>query len=300
MVTKTQTPFFSKHHSFYIYPFSRPEGRISLKNKISQRFYSFIGDLADTLENKLEFSYASIPHFPVTTVEGHAGKMVFGYIGNVPIVCMKGRFHYYEGHTLWKTVMPVRVMKLIGVTHIIITNSAGGLNENFNVGDVMLIKDHFNQMGLSGWNPLRGPNDERLGIRFPPMHDAYDRDLLDNCFKIANQIDGLAGRVHKGVYTSVCGPTYETVGEIRLLKMVGVDAVGMSTIPEVIAARHCGLKVVAFSLITDVCFDDYGNHPEAVHEDIVAVGNRMSDVLKTFVTNIVEFIVKSKMEQQNE
>lgn len=247
------------------------------------------GGLADTLQNKLEFSYAAIPNFPVSTVKGHAGKMVFGYIGTMPVACMQGRFHYYEGYTLWKTVMPVRVMKLLGVTHLIVTNAAGGLNENFNVGDIMLIKDHLNQMGFSGWNPLRGPNDERFGTRFPPMHDAYDRDLLESSYKIANEI-GLSGKIRRGVYTSICGPTFETVGEIRLLKMIGVDAVGMSTIPEVITARHCGLKVLAFSLITDVCFDDYEDHPDTIHEDVVAVGNKMADVLKTFVTRIVECI----------
>lgn len=241
------------------------------------------------MENKLEFSYAAIPNFPVSTVKGHEGKMVFGYIAKVPVACMQGRFHYYEGYTLWKIVMPVRVMKLIGVTHLIITNAAGGINEKYKVGDVMLIKDHLNQMGLSGWNPLRGPNDERLGVRFPTMHDAYDKDLLENCFKIGSEI-GLDGKLHKGVYTSICGPTFETVGEIRFLKIIGVDAVGMSTIPEVIVAKHCGLKVVAFSLITDICFDDYKEHPEPNHEDILAVGNKMADILKKFVTNIIDYI----------
>lgn len=245
--------------------------------------------MADTLENKLEFSYANIPNFPISTVKSHAGKLVFGYICQVPIVCMKGRFHYYEGHTLWKTVMPIRVMKLLGVTHVIITNAAGGLNPQFHVGDVMLIKDHLNQLGLSGWNPLRGPNDERLGTRFPTMHDAYDKHLLENCFNIANEI-GLTS--HRGVYTSICGPTFETVGEIRFLKTIGVDAVGMSTIPEVITARHCGLKVIAFSLITNVCFDDYEEHPAVLYEDIVEVGNGMADVLKKFITNIIEFIAE--------
>lgn len=245
------------------------------------------------MENKLEFSYAAIPNFPVSTVKGHAGKMVFGYISNIPIACMQGRFHYYEGNSLWKTVMPVRVMKLLGVTHMIITNAAGGLNQKFNIGDIMLIKDHLNQMGLCGWSPLRGPNDDRLGVRFPAMHDAYDRHLLENCFKIGTQI-GLAGKLHRGIYTCISGPTFETVGEIRFLKKIGVDAVGMSTIPEVITARHCGLKVVAFSLITDVCFDDYEDHPDTVHEDVVAVGNKMADVLKKFVTNIVELLAKQE------
>lgn len=267
---------------------------VSSANIFHGLFCFFLGDLADTLENKLEFSYASIPNFPVSTVKGHAGKLVFGYIGNVPVACMKGRFHYYEGYTLWKTVMPVRVMKLIGVTHLIVTNAAGGLNEKYSVGDIMLIKDHFNHMGLCGWNPLRGPNDERFGIRFPPMHDAYDKDLLESCLNIASKIDGLAGKVRRGVYTSICGPTFETVAEIKLLIQAGVDAVGMSTIPEVIVARHCGMTVVAFSLITDICFADYEDRPETLHEDVVAVGNRMSDVLKAFVTQIVEFIANKK------
>lgn len=246
------------------------------------------------MENKLEFSYAGIPNFPVSTVKGHAGKMVFGYIAKVPVVCMQGRFHYYEGHTLWKTVMPVRVMKLLGVTHMIITNAAGGLNKNFSVGDIMLIKDHLNIVGLSGWSPLRGPNDDRLGDRFPAMHDAYDKKLLDTAWKLGNE-SGLSGKLHKGVYSAICGPTFETVGEIRMLKLIGVDAVGMSTIPEVIVARHGGLKVMAFSLITDVCFDDYEDHPDTIHEDVVAVGNKMADVLKRFVIGIIEYMAKNEL-----
>nr|CAI5848491.1 unnamed protein product [Callosobruchus analis] len=136
------------------------------------------GSLADSVENRIEIPYEKIPHFPRSTVKGHVGELVFGYLSNVPVVCMRGRFHYYEGYPLWKCAMPVRVMKLLGVEHLIVTNAAGGLNCNYKVGDIMLVRDHINLMGFAGNNPLQGPNDERFGPRFPPMNKAYNRDLI--------------------------------------------------------------------------------------------------------------------------
>lgn len=236
--------------------------------------------------------YEQIPNFPVSTVKGHAGRLVFGYLSGIEVVCMQGRFHYYEGYPLWKCAMPVRVMKLVGVTNLIATNAAGGLNGNFKVGDVMLVKDHINIMGFAGNNPLQGPNDERFGPRFPPMNKAYDRELLKKAkeiWKAEIQTDAV---LHEGVYTCLGGPNYETVAELKMLKMLGVDAVGMSTVHEVITARHCNITVLAFSLITNQCVIDYESHEEANHAEVIDASESRQQVLKCFVQKIVEYIAK--------
>lgn len=193
---------------------------------------SGLGSLADSLENFDSFPYQTIPNFPVSTVEGHAGQMIFGTINGVPIMCMQGRFHYYEGYPLAKCSMPIRVMKLVGVTHLIATNAAGGLNENYNVGDIVIVRDHINLMGFAGNNPLQGPNDNRFGPRFPPMNKAYDGQMRAFAKDIAKEL-GIDKEVHEGVYTCLGGPNYETVAELKMLKILGVDCVGMSTVHEV-------------------------------------------------------------------
>ncbi len=193
---------------------------------------SGLGSLAESLTNPDVISYASIPHFPVSTVEGHAGQMIFGEINDIPVMCMQGRFHYYEGYSLAKCCMPIRVMKLVGVTHLIATNAAGGLNENFDVGDIVIIKDHINFMGVAGNNPLQGPNDTRFGPRFPPMNKAYDEEMKLQAIEIASELD-IQDKVHEGVYACLGGPNYETVAELKMLKLLGVDCVGMSTVHEV-------------------------------------------------------------------
>ncbi|KAJ8933540.1 hypothetical protein NQ314_013953, partial [Rhamnusium bicolor] len=247
------------------------------------------GSLADVLDDKIEFPYEIIPHFPRSTVEGHVGKLVFGHLSGVPVVCMKGRFHYYEGYPLWKCAMPVRVMKLLGVSHLIATNAAGGLNSNYKVGDIMLVKDHINLMGFAGNNPLQGPNDERFGPRFPPMNTAYSRDLINQAKRIAREL-GLEDIIHEGVYTCLGGPNFETVAELRMLSMLGADTVGMSTVHEVITARHCDLTVFAFSLITNMCISDYNSSDNPNHEEVIDVGRMRENVLKVFMQNIVKFI----------
>lgn len=241
------------------------------------------------MENRVEFPYDNIPHFPVSTVPGHAGKLVFGTLGNVPVICMQGRFHYYEGYPLWKCAMPVRVMKLIGVTHLLATNAAGGLNSNYKVGDIMLIKDHVNLMGFAGNNPLQGPNEERFGPRFPPMNKAYDRDLIAEGKKIAKEM-GIESQVHEGVYTCLGGPNFETVAELRMFKAWGVDAVGMSTVHEVIIARHSDMTVLAFSLVTNICTMEYDSKCDPNHAEVIDVGKTQEKTLKTFVQKIVESI----------
>ncbi|XP_018571548.1 purine nucleoside phosphorylase isoform X2 [Anoplophora glabripennis] len=253
---------------------------------------SGMGCLADALDGKIEFPYESIPHFPRSTVEGHVGKLVFGHLSGVPVVCMKGRFHYYEGYPLWKCAMPVRVMKLLGVTHLIATNAAGGLNPNFKVGDIMLVKDHINLMGFAGNNPLQGPNDERFGPRFPPMNTAYSRELIREAKKVAKELK-MQDIIHEGVYTCLGGPNFETVAELRMLSMLGADTVGMSTVHEVITARHCNLTVLAFSLITNMCITDYEIRDNPNHEEVIDVGKQREDVLKLFVQNLVKLISKS-------
>lgn len=219
---------------------------------------------------------------------------MFGYLSGVPIVCMKGRFHYYEGYPLWKCAMPVRVMKLIGVSYLIATNAAGGLNSKYNVGDIMLVKDHINIMGFAGNNPLQGPNDERFGPRFPPMNKAYDRELIANAKRIAEEV-GIGEAIHEGVYACLGGPNFETVAELRMLKMLGVDAVGMSTVHEVITAIHCNLTVIAFSLVTNTCITDYDDHNEANHEEVIDVGKMKENDLRRFTERIVDYISKHRM-----
>lgn len=206
--------------------------RTKYRPKIGIICGSGLGSLAESIANADIVPYQTIPNFPVSTVEGHAGQMIFGTINNVQVMCMQGRFHYYEGYPLAKCCMPIRVMKLVGVTHLIATNAAGGLNENYNVGDIVIVKDHINLMGFAGNNPLQGPNDTRFGPRFPPMNKAYDTTLKQHALQIAQDL-GIENQVHEGVYTCLGGPNYETVAELRMLKILGVDCVGMSTVHEV-------------------------------------------------------------------
>lgn len=185
--------------------------------------------------------------------------------------------------------MPVRVMKLLGINYLIVTNAAGGLNDNYKVGDIMLIKDHINLVGFAGNNPLQGPNDERFGPRFPPMNNAYDRHLVKQAKVIAKELS-LGNNVHEGIYTCLGGPNFETIAELRMLKMLGADSVGMSTVHEVITAVHCDLKVFAFSLITNECIMDYEDEGNPNHEEVIDVGKVRENVLKNFVKKIVEYI----------
>ncbi|XP_063235534.1 purine nucleoside phosphorylase isoform X1 [Bacillus rossius redtenbacheri] len=247
---------------------------------------SGIGSLADSLEDRQSFSYGSIPDFPVSTVSGHDGHLVFGRLDGVEVLCMQGRFHYYEGYPVWKCAMPVRVMKLAGVTHLVVTNAAGGLGDGYKVGDIMIIKDHINFLGLAGVNPLRGPNDDRFGVRFPALNKAYDERLRADAKRIAKSLS-LDKHVHEGVYACVGGPSYETIGELRMMKMMGANAVGMSTVHEVILAKHCNMTVFAFSLITNECIVDYSEKGEACHEDVMQNSKDRSQVLLQFVSHVV-------------
>ena len=209
-----------------------------------------LGQLADEMDTQVEIPYDNIPHFPVSTVESHHGKLLFGNLGGKSVVAMQGRFHYYEGYTMQQIVFPLRVMRAIGAATLIVSNACGGMNPNYRKGDIMLIRDHIN---LLGDNPLIGPNDDELGPRFPDMSEPYTERLVDIAQTVALEN---AIRMHEGVYVAVAGPMLETRAEYRYLRLIGADAVGMSTVPEVIAAVHMGMEVLGISAITDECFPD--------------------------------------------
>ncbi len=207
---------------------------------------SGLGVLADELEESVVMPYKSIPHFPVSTVAGHKGQLVFGKLSGNYVICMQGRFHYYEGYTIYEVAYPVRVIQRLGISKLIVTNSAGGVNTDFKPGDLMMIVDHINLMGV---NPLIGKNIESFGPRFPDMSQAYSRELGRKAKEAALSI-GI--ELQEGVYAALTGPSYETPAEIKYLRFIGADAVGMSTVPEVIAANHGGINVLGISCITNM------------------------------------------------
>jgi len=209
-----------------------------------------LGQLAEEIDLILSIDYDDIPHFPVSTVESHHGRLLFGHLGGKPIVAMQGRFHYYEGYTMQEIVFPVRVARSLGVQTLIVSNACGGLNPNFRRGDIMLINDHINFLGV---NPLIGPNDDELGPRFPDMSEPYTERLIDTAESVALDF---SIKMHEGVYLAVSGPMLESKAEYRYMRQLGADVVGMSTVPEVIAAVHMGLEVLGISVITDECFPD--------------------------------------------
>ncbi|MED4532281.1 purine-nucleoside phosphorylase [Metabacillus fastidiosus] len=229
--------------------------------KIGLILGSGLGILADEIENAVKVPYDQIPNFPVSTVEGHAGQLVFGKLMGADVVAMQGRFHFYEGYSMEKVTFPVRVMKELGVEILIVTNAAGGINESFEPGDLMIITDHINNMGT---NPLIGPNDAKLGVRFPDLSEAYNKELR----KIAKEVSmELNINIQEGVYVANTGPTYETPAEIRALRILGGDAVGMSSVPEVIVARHSNIKVLGISCISNMAagiLDQPLSHDEVI------------------------------------
>jgi len=230
---------------------------------------SGLSSLADAVENPDVIPYADIPHWPVSTVVGHSGRLVIGQLEGQTVLVQQGRAHFYEGYTPAQVVFPVRVMHALGIRTLIVTNAAGGINRSFSPGDLMLIKDHLNFVGIAGNNPLRGPNDERIGPRFPDMTQAYDQALR----KLARETAVAQGlTLHEGVYAYVAGPSFETPAELRFLHAVGADAVGMSTVPSVIVARHAGMRVLGISSITNKAILD--PTPEAVvsHEEVLETG----------------------------
>uniref|UniRef100_A0A3P8XN99 Purine nucleoside phosphorylase n=1 Tax=Esox lucius TaxID=8010 RepID=A0A3P8XN99_ESOLU len=247
---------------------------------------SGMGGLADMLKDQVAFNYKDIPNFPQSTVPGHAGRLVFGTLKGRPCVCMQGRFHLYEGYTVQKITLPMRIFSLLGVETVILTNAAGGLNQDFKVGDIMIMKDHINMPGFAGNHPLAGPNDDRFGVRFPCMSDAYDRDLQQLALDVGQDL-GYGDFLREGVYCVLGGPSFETIAECRMLHKLGADAVGMSTVHEVVVARHCGMSVFALSLITNKAVMDYDSEEKANHEEVLETGKQRSSQLEKLVSTLV-------------
>ena len=238
-----------------------------------------LGSLVDEIQIEATIDYEHIPHFPRSTAIGHRGRLVCGGLNGLPVLAMEGRFHQYEGYSLQQITLPVRVMKALGAELLIVTNACGGMNPYFRCGDIMVIEDHINLMGD---NPLIGINDDRLGPRFPDMSEPYDLELADAILQMARQSDIVT---HKGVFVAVTGPNLETRAEYRFLRLIGADAVGMSTIPEVIVAVHAGLRVAGLSVVTDMCLADC-LEPANV-ENIIAVATEAEPRLRTLVTGIL-------------
>ena len=239
-----------------------------------------LGALAREIEAEATIPYLEIPHFPHSTVASHAGQLVCGTLAGHPVVAMEGRFHLYEGYTAAQVTFPIRVMKELGCRSLFISNAAGGLNPQYSKGDLMVIEDHINLLGL---NPLIGPNDDRLGPRFPDLIEPYDRALQKIALQVALEENIVAQR---GVYVAVTGPNLETRAEYRFLRAIGADVVGMSTIPEVLVAVHAGLRVLGFSIVTDMCLPD-ALEPASI-EKIIAVANEAEIKLRTIVRRVLE------------
>lgn len=243
---------------------------------------SGLGAFADLVEEKVVIPYKDIPHFPISTVEGHAGQLVFGKVQGRSVVVMQGRFHFYEGYTMHEVTFPIRVMQVLGVTGLVVTNAAGGINPDFHPGDLILIKDHLNMMGD---NPLRGANLSSLGPRFPDLSEAYNRGWRQKALVIARE---LGINPQEGVYAAMSGPNYETPAEIRFLRSTGADMVGMSTVPEVIVANHGGMQVLGISCVTNMAAGILGQ--KLSHVEVMETAGRIEKQFVHFVQALVKVL----------
>lgn len=256
---------------------------------------SGLGDLVNIIDNPVSIPYAKIPHFPQSTVVGHSGELVFGERDRVPVVCMRGRVHLYEGYDVIECIRPVRLMAMLGIEILCVTNAAGNVNKSFKPGDFMIINDHISFPSLAGENPLRGEHDNRFGDRFVTMSNAYNTELIDDFQEVSVKL-GLDRFVKRGCYAMVVGPTYETVAEARALKMLGADAIGMSTVHEIIAAHQMGVRCIGISLLTnDIQTDSSAKEDIVEHEHVVEMGARKS---KEFIMLILAFIKSVKREMK--
>ena len=254
--------------------------KTELKPSVGIILGSGLGKLGNQLTEMISISYSEIPHFPSTTVAGHIGKLLLGNLNGKVVVCMQGRFHFYEGYSMEEVAFPVRVMKSLGVETIIISNASGGLNPEIKIGDICIITDHIS---LLPDHPLRGKNEDSLGTRFPDMHSVYDKELISRAMAVARSH---AIRCHTGVYVGVQGPTFETPAEYKFMRIIGGDCVGMSTVPEVIVAQHMGIKIFCISVIADE-----GNPPEPVrisHQEVVAAAESAEPKLTLIVTELLK------------
>lgn len=250
--------------------------------KIAIVLGSGLGSLADEIENKITISYKDIPNFPVSTVVGHKGELIFGTLENIPIIAMNGRFHYYEGYDLKDVTYPIRVFKLLGVETIILTNAAGGINLNFEKGDLMIIED---QLSFFAESVLRGPNMDEFGERFIDMSDVYTKEYIEILKPIMKKI---TGKCLTGVYAYMKGPTYETPAEIRALRTLGADAVGMSTVPEAVVARHSGLKCIGITCITNMAAGIMNE--KLSHEDVKDTASKVESNFKKVIKELIKEI----------
>jgi len=255
--------------------------RTALAPKIGIVLGSGLGPLADAVDSAVAVPYEEIPGFPLSTVQGHAGRLVIGHLVGQPVLVQQGRTHFYEGYDMAQVTFAIRLMHLLGVETVILTNAAGGINKSFSTGDIMLIIDHINFVGMAGHNPLIGPNDERIGPRFVGMAQAYDREWAALARRVAKEQNIT---LREGVYAGLAGPFFETPAEIRMLRTCGADAVGMSTVHETLVARHGGMRVLAFSSITNMGIDQLDTDLEANHEEVLEAGKaivpRMTALLR--------------------
>ncbi|MFY8090843.1 MAG: purine-nucleoside phosphorylase [Chitinophagaceae bacterium] len=256
------------------------QSKIQSQAKVGIVLGSGLGNLAEVIKVEQAISYTDIPNFPTSTVKGHGGKLLFGELGGTKVVVMSGRFHFYEGYSAQQVVFPVRVMKMLGVETLLLSNAAGAVNPNYKVGDLMVINDHISFFTT---NPLLGKNEEDLGTRFPDMSEPYSLDLISKALEIGKQHNI---HLHQGVYTAVTGPTFETHAEYRLIKIVGSDVVGMSTVQETIAAIHCGMKVFAVSVVTDLGIRD--NNEAITHEEVLIAAKEAEPKLTLLFTELAK------------
>lgn len=256
--------------------------RVSTMPKIGMILGSGLGPLADDVENPTVIPYQELSGWPVSTVEGHTGSLVIGTLQGKNVLVMNGRIHYYEGYQMSQVTLPIRVMQRLGIEILIVTNAAGGVNQNFTPGNPMLITDHFNLLGMAGPNPLRGPNLDEFGPRFPDMSQAYDRELAEIARQTAEELDLT---LHEGVYVCLAGPTFETPSDLRFLLRAGVDAVGMSTVPEVIVANHGGQRVLGISGITNQ--SNLHGESETTHEEVIETGKILAPKIMALIRGVL-------------
>lgn len=253
--------------------------RTALDPRIAVILGSGLGAFADEFQESARIPYTDIPGFAASTVAGHTGSLVIGKVGQVPVVAMQGRVHFYEGYSLEEVTFPIRTFKLLGIETLLLTNAAGGIDVELSEGTLMIISDHLNLMGV---NPLRGPNDERFGPRFPDMTEVYSRSLQET---VVEEASALGIEVRRGIYAALSGPSYETPAEIHMLRSFGADAIGMSTVPEAIVARHMGMKVLGISCITNMAA---GISDSPInHEEVMETGNRVRATFALLLRSII-------------
>jgi purine-nucleoside phosphorylase len=257
--------------------------RITLEPKIGLILGSGLGLLSESVQEPIIIPYHDLPGWPISTVEGHAGELIIGKLEEKDVLVMNGRIHFYEGYEMSQVTLPIRVMQRLGIEIIIVTNAAGGINQDFTPGNPMLITDHLNLLGMAGVNPLRGPNLDEFGLRFPDMSQAYDRELIELARKVAKDLDIT---IHEGIYVCLAGPTFETPADLRFLQQVGVDAVGMSTVPEVIVANHGGQRVLGISGITNKSYL-YGEG-KTTHEEVMETGKILAPKMMKLIRGILQ------------